>query len=52
MIDVSENELNTINTLRALNGDTYELVSEELTNAHDNFEKVAEFNTKIEELVA
>lgn len=52
MIDVSENELNTINTLRALNGDTYELVSEELTNAHDNFEKVAEFSTKIEELTA
>lgn len=50
MIDVSENELNTINTLRALNGDTYELVSEELTNAHDNFEKVVEFSTKIEEL--
>ena len=52
MIDVSENELNTINTLRALNGDTYELVSEELTNAHDNFEKVVEFSTKIEELTA
>ncbi len=51
MIDVSENELNTINTLRALNGDTYELVSEELTNAHDNFEKVVEFSTKIEELI-
>ena len=50
MIDVSENELNTINTLRALNGDTYELVSDELTNAHDNFEKVVEFSTKIEEL--
>lgn len=52
MIDVSENELNTINTLRALNGNTYELVSEELTNAHDNFEKVVEFSTKIEELTA
>lgn len=52
MIDVSENELNTINTLRALNGDTYELVSDELTNAHDNFEKVVEFSTKIEELTA
>lgn len=52
MIDVSENELKTINTLRALNGDTYELVSDELTNAHDNFEKVVEFSTKIEELTA
>ena len=52
IIDVSENELNTINTLRALNGDTYELVSDELTNAHDNFEKVVEFSTKIEELTA
>lgn len=52
IIDVSEDELNTINTLRALNGDTYELVSDELTNAHDNFEKVVEFSTKIEELTA
>lgn len=52
IIDVSENELKTINTLRALNGDTYELVSDELTNAHDNFEKVVEFSTKIEELTA
>ena len=52
IIDVSKNELDTINTLRALNGDTYELVSDELTNAHDNFEKVVEFSTKIEELTA
>ena len=50
VIDVTENEMNTINTLRALNGDTYELVSEELTNAKENFEKVSEFSAKIEEL--
>lgn len=50
VIDVTESEMNTINTLRALNGDTYELVSEELTNAKENFEKVSEFSAKIEEL--
>ena len=50
VIDVTENEMNTINTLRALNGDTYELVSDELTNAKENFEKVSEFSAKIEEL--
>lgn len=50
VVDVTENEMNTINTLRALNGDTYELVSEELTNAKENFEKVSEFSAKIEEL--
>ena len=50
VIDVTESEMNTINTLRALNGGTYELVSEELTNAKENFEKVSEFSAKIEEL--
>ena len=50
VIDVTENEKSTIDTLRALNGDTYELVSETLTNAQENFEKVEDFSAKIEEL--
>lgn len=50
VIDVTEQELNTINTLRALNGDTYELVSEVLTNAQTNADNAAEFSLKIEEL--
>ena len=50
IVDVTESEKNTLDTLRALNGDTYELVSDTLTNAQENFEKVSEFSTKIEEL--
>jgi len=50
IVDVTESEKNTLDTLRALNGDTYELVSETLTNAQENFEKVSEFSAKIEEL--
>ena len=50
IVDVNEQEKNTLDTLRALNGETYELVSEVLTNAQENFEKVSEFSTKIEEL--
>ena len=50
VVDVTEQELNTLNTLRALNGDTYELVSDVLTNAQQNSEQVSEFSTKIEEL--
>lgn len=50
IIDVTESEMNTINTLRALNGETYELVSEVLTNAQENADKVSEFSLKIEEL--
>lgn len=50
VVDLTENEMNTVNTLRALNGDTYELVSDVLTNAQENFEKVSEFSSTIEEL--
>ena len=50
IIDVTENEKNTLDTLRALNGNTYELVNDVLTNAQDNSRKVSDFSTKIEEL--
>ena len=50
IMDVTENEKNTIDTLRQLNGDTYDLVSENLQNADQNAANCAEFNTKIEEL--
>ena len=50
IVDVTEKELETLNTLRALNGDTYELVSDVLTNAQKNFEDASEFSAKIEEL--
>lgn len=50
IVDVTEAEKSTLDTLRSLNGNTYELVSDVLTNAQENFEKVSEFSTKIEEL--
>lgn len=50
IVDVTESEKNTLDTLRVLNGDTYELVSDTLTNAQANEEKVSEFSTKIDEL--
>ena len=50
VMDITESEKNTIDTLRHLNGDTYELVSETLTNAQENAEKNSEFSAKIEEL--
>ena len=50
IVDVTENEKTTLDTLRALNGDTYECVNETLTNAQENFEKVNEFSVQIEEL--
>ena len=50
IVDVTENEKITLDTLRALNGDTYECVNETLTNAQENFEKVNEFSVQIEEL--
>lgn len=50
VIDVTEAEKNTLDTLRALNGGTYDLVSDVLTNAQENFEKISEFSTTIEEL--
>jgi len=50
ILDVTEAEKSTLDTLRALNGGTYELVSDVLTNAQANFDQVSEFSTKIEEL--
>ena len=50
IIDVTETEKNTLDTLRALNGGTYTEVSFELSNAHTFFEANGELGTKIEEL--
>lgn len=50
IMDITENEKNTIETLRKLNGDTYELVSENLVNADKNAEENSNFSIKIEEL--
>lgn len=50
VIDVTEKEKETLDTLRVLNGDTYELVNENLSNAEKNANDCAEFSTKIEEL--
>ena len=50
IVDVTEAEKATLDTLRALNGDTYELVNENLANAEKNANDCAVFNTKIEEL--
>lgn len=50
IVDVTETEKATLDTLRALNGDTYELVNENLANAEKNANDCAAFSTKIEEL--
>ena len=50
IVDVTESEKNTLDTLRKLNGDTYELVNENLTNAEENANNCIELGTKIEEL--
>lgn len=50
VVDVTEEEKSTLDTLRKLNGDTYELVNENLINAEDNANKCVEFSTKIDEL--
>ena len=47
---MTEKEKETLDTLRVLNGDTYELVNENLSNAEKNANDCAEFSTKIEEL--
>lgn len=49
IVDVTEKKA-TLDTLRSLNGGSYELVSDVLTNAQENSNKVSEFSTKIEEL--
>ena len=50
VVDVTESEMNTLDTLRTLNGGNYELVNDVLANAQENSEKVAEFSSTIEEL--
>ena len=50
VVDITAEEKSTLDTLRALNGNTYELVNENLTNAEKNATDCAEFSTKIEEL--
>lgn len=50
IIDVTEKEKDTIETLRQLNGDTYELVSENLTNAENNARVCEEQGSKIDEM--
>ena len=50
ILDVTESEKQTLDTLRALNGGTYELVSDVLVNAQENLDKNSEFSTKIDEL--
>lgn len=49
VVDVTEAEKGALDTLRALNGGTYELVSENLTNADENAAKVEELDAKVEE---
>ena len=50
VVDVTTEEKTTLDTLRVLNGNTYELVNENLANAEKNASDCAEFSTKIEEL--
>ena len=50
VVDITEKEKETLDTLRLLNGDTYELVNENLANAEENAKNCAEFSSKIEEL--
>ena len=52
VMDVTENEKNTIEVLRKLNGETFELVAENLTNADENAAKIADSDSKIDELNA
>ena len=50
VMDITEKEKATLDTLRELNGNTYELVSETLQSAEENLNKIEEFSSKIEEL--
>lgn len=50
IVDINEKEKETLDALRLLNGDTYEAVSEVLTQAQSNADKCVELNTKIDEL--
>lgn len=50
IIDVTEEEKVTVDTLRRLNGETYEKVEPVLENAKENFEKISELEGKKVEL--
>lgn len=50
VVDITSNEKTTLDTLRKLNGDTYELVNENLEKAEENANACVEFSTKIEEM--
>ena len=52
VVDVTEAEKSNLDALRALNGDTYEVVSDNLTKAEENAANCVEFSSKIEELEA
>ncbi|MBQ4122237.1 hypothetical protein IJD44_00710 [bacterium] len=50
IMDITENEKNTIETLRSLNGGSYDLVNETLEHAEEYKTNCEEFSIKIEEL--
>lgn len=50
VVDVTEKEKTTLDTLRDLNGGTYELVNKNLEHAQENAEKISGFELKVTEL--
>ena len=50
IVDVTEEEKTILDKLYSLNGNTYELVNENLENAENNATKCVELSTKIDEL--
>lgn len=50
VVDVTEKEKTTLDTLRDLNGGTYELINENLEHAQENAEKISGFELKVTEL--
>ena len=50
IVDVTEKEKNTLETLRQLNGGNYDLVDETLVNAKQNAENCEEYSAKIDEM--
>lgn len=50
VVDVTEKEKTALDTLRDLNGGTYELVNENLEHAQENAEKISGFELKVTEL--
>lgn len=50
VMDITESEKQTLDTLRILNGETYEKVSDVLASAQDNFDKAQQYSSQIEEL--